>query len=78
MELNVQRITLAKQILNEQDEEVLNKMLVYFKKVKKNSLKPPCLMTVEELQTEVEQAAAEYKNGLYTTQEELEKQMELW
>ncbi|MDR2680213.1 MAG: hypothetical protein LBC47_05320 [Tannerella sp.] len=38
----------------------------------------PCRMTVGELKAEVEQAVAEYENGLYTTQEELERRIESW
>jgi hypothetical protein len=78
VELNIQRVELAKQILNEKNENVLTKVLTYFKEIKKATLEPPCQMTVEELKVEVEQAVIDYENGLCTTQEELEKQMELW
>ncbi len=73
LELNTQKVELAKQILEERNEDVLKKVMAYFKKVKKTTLKLPCQMTLEELKTEITQAKKDYEQGNYITNDSMRK-----
>lgn len=71
--LNTQKIEFVKQFLNENNEDVLQKVIVYFKEIRKETLSFPCQMTEDELKKEVEQAEKEIALGNYVTQEEMRK-----
>lgn len=78
IELHTQRIELARQILKEEDENVLKKTMAYFKRIKKTALAPPCQMTIEELKEEISQAVCDLENGSGIPHEEIEKKVSSW
>lgn len=61
----------AKLILLENDEEVVDKLMTYFKRIKKSSTHIPCQFTNEELKAEVEKGILQHKNGQTKSQEEV-------
>lgn len=76
IELNSQKIEFVKQFLDEPNEEVLKKVMAYFKKVKKTTA--PCQMTIEELKAEVEEAEREIADGDGMKHETFMKEVESW
>jgi predicted transcriptional regulator len=78
MELEVMRAELARTILNEEDEDLLSKILAMIHKEKKTILPFPCQMTVEELKADVRKSLEDIRNGRVTNHEDLEKEILLW
>jgi len=72
--LDYQKIELAKQILAENNEDVIQKVMQYFKKVKS----PPCQMTIEELKSEVKESILQYKRGETKTHEDFFNELRIW
>ncbi|MDR0866359.1 MAG: hypothetical protein LBO74_15725 [Candidatus Symbiothrix sp.] len=78
IELEVQKAELARKILNENDENILQKLMIFFKNTEKKVGTQSWQMTVEELRTEVMQAEEEYEKGLCITHEEFLKKQAEW
>lgn len=76
--LNFQKIELARQILNENNEDVIQKVMQYFKKVKNVEPAHPCQMTIEELKKEIEQSVLQYERGETKTHEEFFSELRTW
>ncbi|GHT42912.1 hypothetical protein AGMMS49965_15510 [Bacteroidia bacterium] len=76
--LDTQKVTLAREILEEPNENIVMKVMTYFRAVKDDTKVPPCHFSVEELKTEIAQSLKDVAYGRVTTQEQLEKEMILW
>jgi hypothetical protein len=78
LELEAKKAELAREILSETKEEVVQKWVVFFHDMKRNTLTPPCRFTVEEMKEEIAEAMDDVRCGRITSQEELDKEMMLW
>ena len=75
IELEAKKAELAKRILTENNESVINKVMDYFTKVKKTA-NPPCQYTLEELKLSVREAEEEIRYGRLTNQEDVFDEIE--
>ena len=67
------------QLLSEIDsEELIDKMLIYLRSLKKKKQEPPCQYTLEELNARLDRAEEDVKNGRYTTHEEMKQKYLEW
>jgi hypothetical protein len=64
MMLDTQRIGFVKNILNESDENLLLKVILYYNHLKIGMTVEPCQMTVSELRNEVMTSLEDASNGL--------------
>ncbi|MDR3247007.1 MAG: hypothetical protein LBT50_11340 [Prevotellaceae bacterium] len=78
LELEAQMAELARDILSETEEVVVQMLVIFFREMKKSVLPPPCRFTVEELKAEIAEAMDDVRCGRLTSQEELDKEMMLW
>jgi hypothetical protein len=75
VELEAQKAELAREILGETNEEIVKKVMLFFRSTK---AEPERLMTVDELRAEVRQSEKDYGNGLGITTEEMLKKHPEW
>lgn len=79
MELDAMKAALAREILNTDSREILNKVRKVFERSKKSEeTLPPCRYTVEELKERVHKGVQDARDGKGVTTEELLKQSEAW
>lgn len=79
MELDAMKAALAREILNTDSSEILNKVRKVFERSKKSEeTLPPCRYTVEELKERVHKGVQDARDGKGVTTEELLKQSEAW
>jgi hypothetical protein len=78
LELEIRKSELARKILNESNEDVVNMLMVFFREIETHTAKLPCQFTVEQLKSEIAEAMDDVRNGRMTTHEELGKEMLLW
>lgn len=79
MELDAMKAALAREILNTDSSEILNKVRKVFERSKKSEeTLPPCRYTVEELKERVHKGVQDARDGKGVTTEELIKQSEAW
>lgn len=79
MELDAMKAALAREILNTDSSEILNKVRKVFERSKKSEeTLPPCRYTVEELKERVHKGVQDARAGKGVTTEELLKQSEAW
>ena len=79
MELDAMKAALAREILNTDSSEILNKVRKVFERSKKSEeTLPPCRYTIEELKERVHKGVQDARAGKGVTTEELIKQSEAW
>jgi hypothetical protein len=78
LKLEAQKAKLARELLSETEAEVVQKLVVFFHELRKNTPTPPCRFTVEELKAEIAEAMDDVRFGRLTSQEELDKEMMSW
>ncbi|GHV60808.1 hypothetical protein FACS1894195_0200 [Bacteroidia bacterium] len=76
--LDTQKIALAREILEEPNENIIMMVMTYFRAIKDDTIVVPCHFSVEELKTEIAQSLKDVAHGRVTTQEQLEKEMIRW
>jgi hypothetical protein len=78
LKLEVQKAILVREILGETEAEIVQKPVIFFRELRKNTPTPPCRFTVEELKVEIAEAMDDVRYGRLTSQEELDKEMMSW
>jgi hypothetical protein len=78
LELEVQKVGSAREILGETEEDVVQKPVIVFREMKRNTIMPPCRFTAEELKAEISEAMDDVRCGRLVSQEELDREMMLW
>ena len=76
-QLDALKAEFAREILNEQDENLLKKAIAFFAKEKKAAT-APCRFTAEELDKEIDSSLADIRAGRVIPQIELEKEVRSW
>ncbi|MDR3261515.1 MAG: hypothetical protein LBT78_06735 [Tannerella sp.] len=78
VELEAQKAELAREILSETNEDIVKKVMLFFRSTKAETAGLPWQMTVDELRAEVRQSEEDYGNGLGMTTDEMLKKHPEW
>jgi hypothetical protein len=70
-ELEIQKAGLAREILNETDENIVKKLIISFRNVKETTPISPCRFSVEEIRNIATNAIRDAKQGLGKSIEEV-------
>jgi hypothetical protein len=71
LQLESLRAELAREILNEQDENLLKNISAIFKQSRQAKLTPPCRYTLEELKERLAKSEEDFRAGRYHTMDEI-------
>jgi hypothetical protein len=71
IKLEAKKAQLAKEILIEENESIIDKVMTYLMNMKKDTVSPPCQYSTDELLSRVEESVAQYERGESYSQEEV-------
>lgn len=69
---------ILQEIDKEQDTAILKKLQAYYRKLKGTKKNMPCQYTLEELNTQLDKAEDDIKNGRVTPHQQLLNEIETW
>jgi predicted transcriptional regulator len=80
LELNTIKLEFVKEFLEEEDEDLVNKLMTFFRNAKYTTEEaiPGLPRTVEELKASIARAEEEYEKGLAIPHDEVFKEYEQW